>query len=481
MSIGAIVAVVGASLAGALPARSAETPSLRLLTSKGEVTLQRYDRRVYLDLGVLMTPVGGDFEIRVGRSSFGEPIQAAQVDAATGDVIRTLPAELLDGFSGLRRALVVTFRDADGEKVARRRFTLCPNSYERQRLSDQGSDVVRYPYFCATGFPFLRGMVWGIEDHWAVPALGGGDYEGGSATMRVPAGTYTTTVAITRTYADLFAIAEADRLVTLKVTIEKGGHRGKEVYYHRDGSDIYGAGPTEGVPTTTSPDPSALPDLAALPAWSLATSSRNERDYVDFAANVWNAGPGPLVVEGFRRSGTDTMDAYQYFYDPDGNVVGRAPSGTFEYDDRRRHHHWHFEQFAQYSLVDRESAEVVRSGKQAFCIVPTDAVDLTLKGATWTGYSEDGLHTQCGGSSSVWVREHLEPGWGDTYYQGIPGQSLEVTGLPNGWYYIRVHANPTGLLLDADPGNDVEQRMFFLGGEPGARTAVAAPWHGIEA
>jgi hypothetical protein len=38
-----------------------------------------------------------------------------------------------------------------------------------------------------------------------------------------------------------------------------------------------------------------------------------------FSATVWNAGDAPLVVDGFRRPGEDAMDAYQYFFDADGN------------------------------------------------------------------------------------------------------------------------------------------------------------------
>ena len=33
-------------------------------------------------------------------------------------------------------------------------------------------------------------------------------------------------------------------------------------------------------------------------------------------------------------------------------------------------------------------------------------------------------------------------GWGDTYYQYLPGQSFNITGVPNGTYYVRIVANP---------------------------------------
>ena len=38
-----------------------------------------------------------------------------------------------------------------------------------------------------------------------------------------------------------------------------------------------------------------------------------------------------MVVEGFRRSDEDVMDAYQYFHEND-QVVGKSQVGTMEYD-----------------------------------------------------------------------------------------------------------------------------------------------------
>ena len=55
------------------------------------------------------------------------------------------------------------------------------------------------------------------------------------------------------------------------------------------------------------------PDLRALPAWGIMVTGPDEADegggqQLAFSATVWNAGPSPLVVEGFRRSGTNLMD-----------------------------------------------------------------------------------------------------------------------------------------------------------------------------
>jgi hypothetical protein len=173
------------------------------------------------------------------------------------------------------------------------------------------------------------------------------------------------------------------------------------------------------------------------------------------------------------------MDAYQYFIDENGNAVGRKQVGELEFDPRRGHQHWHFLQFAQYTLLDSTGEEVVRSKKQAFCIAHTDVIDLTVPGADWTMEGQR-LHTSCGSPGSLWIRETLGVGWGDTYFQSSPGQAFNITKVPNGWYTVRVEVDPLNVLMQADESNDIEDRLVYIGGKPGRRRVKVAPWHGME-
>ncbi|MFE3828971.1 lysyl oxidase family protein [Streptomyces sp. NPDC059092] len=227
------------------------------------------------------------------------------------------------------------------------------------------------------------------------------------------------------------------------------------------------------------------PDLRALPAWDIAITDGEDgdiagKDYLAFSANVWNAGPAPLVVDGFRSPGKDLMDAYQYFYDADGKQVGYSPSGTMEWDARVGHEHWHFTDFASYRLLGADQKEVVRSGKEAFCLANTDAIDYTVKNANWAPNNTD-LSTACGEQNSISVREVLDVGSGDTYTQYRPGQSFEITDLPNGTYYIEVLANPENRLHETDLSNNVALRKVVLSGKPGARKVTVPPHHLVTA
>ncbi len=221
------------------------------------------------------------------------------------------------------------------------------------------------------------------------------------------------------------------------------------------------------------------PDLRSLPAYGITVSDGYEdvpgKDYLAFSANVWNAGPAKLVVDGFRSPGKELMDAYQYFYDAKGKQVGYTPTGTMEWDPRPGHEHWHFTDFASYRLLKADKKETVRSGKEAFCLANTDAVDYTVKNANWHPENTD-LSTACGQENSISVREVLDVGSGDTYTQDLPGQSFDITNLPNGTYYIQVLANPENRLKETNHKNNSALRKVVLGGKKGART-VKVPAH----
>jgi hypothetical protein len=198
-----------------------------------------------------------------------------------------------------------------------------------------------------------------------------------------------------------------------------------------------------------------------------------------FNATIWDAGPAQFTIEGFRRPHGNVMDAYEYFFDSAGNVVGRAPAGQLEYDNRPGHDHWHLRQLASYTLVGR--SRTIISQKQSFCIAPTDPVDLTVPGAQGAQVSLGFGGTVCDlyQPGAIWVREQLPVGWGDTYMQTVAGQAFDVTNVPNGNYKIVVRVNPLGVLHETSTADDVAARRIRLLGPRGKRRVDVLPWHGI--
>jgi lysyl oxidase len=460
--------VLGVASTGAPAARAASPPSVRLFGSRDRVTVRERTRGVAIDLGVWIASVGGDFEIRLSRPDYRTPVEANQT-TTFGSVVRSIPTEYLDGWNGLDRFLHVSIKDAKGRAVYRDVQTLCPNGWEQDRLDDSGPIDPSYPRFCG-GNPFTRGVVWGIDRGWAVNPLQWLWLPG----RILPAGRYDVRVWIDGVYTDLLQIPAEDAEVRVPLVVEPRSRAAARPARVRPTD----ARPLAAVPEITPPS-YAVPDLAALPAWGISTMRRDGRDHLVFGATVWNAGPSPMTVEGYRRADQDVMDAWQYFTDSSGHVIGKAQAGEMEYDARPGHEHWHFDQFATYALTDATKTDVVRSEKVSFCLAPTDAIDLLVKGAEWSPY-QTGLSSACGEPGSLWVRETLPVGWGDTYVQWLPGQSFDVTDLPNGRYFIRVQVNPLGALVDGTSDDDVSFRRVRLRGRRGDRWVVVPPYETVD-
>lgn len=487
----AAVLAGGTAVASAVP--SAETtarsaafaaaaePPLKLVTASKSVILDRYDDGVYVDLGTHMVAGAKPFELRVKRKSFKDPVVVEQI---VDGKAKALPAGITNKYNGLPGFSRLTITDAKGKKLVDRSQTFCPNSYESARTRPDAPDKSPYPMDCSEN-GFTVSSMWGIQSGWTAPTGENG------TQIKLWMGKYTAKVEIAPKYRALFGIPANQATTTINVTVRKAPEGGHGRVGQRIAAEDKARKAAEPQPKPNAKAPTGKdsvpagpkPDLIALPAWGARISKGEEgtptakNDFLQFAATVYNGGPSTLVLDGYRRQGQDLMDAYQYFYNEKGQQVGHAKTGTMEWDARDGHTHWHFTDFASYRLLKANQTEIVRSQKEAFCLAATDQIDQLAKNANWRPMNTD-LHTACGTYSSLAVREVLDVGAGDTYDQTRPGQSFDITNLPNGTYFIQVLANPEKRLYEANTTNNMALRKVILGGVKGART-VQVPAHDL--
>jgi hypothetical protein len=446
-------------------------PLISVRRADSSVTLPREGKRVTLDLGAYL--VAGDlpFEVRITRPAerpYRSPISATilRPDSAGGDV--TVPSELLGHFGGLPKFASIRLRDEAGTLVFDRTVRFCGSSVTA-RVRPDAPDASPYPMGCRSYNPFTLGSVHGVQSGWAMPVA-----DKWRLGARLAEGAYTATVSITRKFRELLGLPWRSSRTTIQVQVVPGEGCEHCLAPSSPRFERSPSPPNSAVPTAPAPrepvvaaqvEPQdvpaeALPDLRSVPAWAIRVSDDH---FLNFAATVWNAGPSPLVVDGFRRDGEAVMDAFQYFYDTEGVSHGYLPTGTMKWDSRDGHRHWHFTDFARYRLLNANKSAVVRSSKEAFCLANTDVIDYTVPGANWRPENTD-LRTACGEHSSLAVREVLDVGSGDTYFQDLPGQSFDLTGLPPGRYFIEVSANPAGRLVESKRGNNTALRKVRIGG-----------------
>jgi hypothetical protein len=497
LTYGAAAGVLVLTGAGVGIAQAAtDPPPLQFVAATNQVTAERYvygdETYLSFDLGLHVIAGKNPFEIWAKRTGYDKPITAERLVVQNGKQKKVaLPAGMVTDFSGLKDFTTITIKNAAGAVVTSYKTSFCGNSWGSGRTRPDAPATTPYPTQCGDYNPFTLGAVWGVQAGWDstvtdVPRVENFD---------LPNGSYTATATVNPVYQQLFGIPASQSTAQVGVTVVDGdtGEKGLRAAKAADAAES--ANPHAGEQVTAfAPElrapakkPATLkakpvggprPDLRSLPAWGIEASREDGRSYVNFGATVWNAGTSPLVVDGFRRTGTELMDAYQYFFDAKGTQVGSVQAGTMEWDNREGHKHWHFTDFAQYNLLGADQKQVERSGKEAFCLANTDAVDYTIKNAKWRPDNTD-LSTSCGANTTIAVREVLDIGNGDTYGQFRPGQSFDVTDLPNGTYYIQVLANPVNKLAELDTTNNSALRQIILGGTPDNRTVTVPPVNGI--
>src|SRR5262249_40568556 len=140
---------------------------------------------------------------------------------------------------------------------------------------------------------------------------------------KMPDGAYTLTVSIGSAYVKQLQIPaeSASASIALTVKTQKVGQCGplscppphpatREALSERTTPQT-GEGPSADRQTAVDPGEwqhtDGEPDLRALPAHNLSVhhDRRSGRDYLAFSATIWDAGSGPLDLEGFRTGSAE--------------------------------------------------------------------------------------------------------------------------------------------------------------------------------
>ncbi|HJQ07353.1 MAG TPA: hypothetical protein VJ872_18025 [Nocardioides sp.] len=444
---------------------------------------------VYGGFGLRLVNSGGPFELRVTRPDYDNAPQAYE---RIGGVDVALPTDLPVSFNELGSFLSLKFTPlgTNPNKAFFRRIGSCIGQ-QADRVDPAAPAESDYPTQCSYS-PYALGSLMGIQQGYAASVTD----QWGGAPIRVPAGRWQVTMAVAWPWARALDIPAANRTVTSTVVVRRQSGCIVDRVAARGCRAVARTTPRPAQPSGVRPSAqraitagelppgTPLPDLRALPATGFQISPNG--NFLRFSATVWNGGTSPMVVDGFR-TGDLTMDGYQYFFGPDGKQLpDYVKVGTFEWDARPTHLHWHFKSFAAYSLLPlgvtpqpaghAHDVGGVDSRKEAFCLANTDAVDLAGPGADTNPGNTD-LATACGDYTSLSTREVLAAGWGDTYAQFRAGQSFDLRKLPNGCYNVWVEGNPvvnatTGArtLIESDTTNNQAKRRICIGGRTDHRT-----------
>jgi hypothetical protein len=216
------------------------------------------------------------------------------------------------------------------------------------------------------------------------------------------------------------------------------------------------------------------PDLVALALQQddVILTAEGGRRYLRLSTEIANHGHGPLEIfpgtasadcDGDGDPLNDRKAFQRIFGDNDGDGV--FTRGTDQVLLKRfagcslfhaEHDHWHFEEFARYRLVKPKTGRVVASSeKVSFCVRDSINFDAGLPGSPGSIYY---------GSCTQDSITGLSVGWADYYGSTLPGQELDIRGLPDGRYCLRTEADPADRLRESNETNNGRSTLVRITG-----------------
>jgi len=171
-------------------------------------------------------------------------------------------------------------------------------------------------------------------------------------------------------------------------------------------------------------------------------SSTGPVDLLRFSTRTWNLGSEDLHLGA--PGCPEPCDDHPLESCTDPNFICSPAQG---------HNHPHFQNFADYELLDGSGTQVVAVGhKQSACL----------------------RDTICPVKKYACDNQGISAGCADVYGASLGCQYVEITGVPGGEYVLRVTLDPGGRIEETDETNNVATVRVVIPSRPG-ETPLATP------
>lgn len=194
--------------------------------------------------------------------------------------------------------------------------------------------------------------------------------------------------------------------------------------------------------------------MRSLPAEDIHIRQGENGRELRFAAALANFGQGPLVLrpDNERPCPEGQRFASQVIFidgDNDGAFDAEAdtrtetiPAGCMVYHPT--HEHWHFDSSAGYALTAPGTDSPLTShDKVSFCMRDSRR----LPNATL-------VSPQTYGDCERDRIQGISAGWADVYSSDLDGQALDLSGISDGSYCLRLTSDPFDLLQETDDSDN---------------------------
>jgi hypothetical protein len=217
-------------------------------------------------------------------------------------------------------------------------------------------------------------------------------------------------------------------------------------------------GGDNGSSAADEPDPPVgkplLPDLAPSPPQDIQMGRVQGEWHIKFSSILVNLGKGDFVLRATREPGSTWSAEQDVQYSTSGAKPIPVDSPLAWGGDG--HEHWHIQRVASVWLVPLDASGKPASDskeridtKIGFCFY--DFTRLLENGPEEAVYSRE----SCGHEDDTKIGMGLSIGWTDNYVYDLPGQSIDITGLPDGAYRLWTAADEQGWFRETTRKNNV--------------------------
>ena len=226
------------------------------------------------------------------------------------------------------------------------------------------------------------------------------------------------------------------------------------------------------IPTALAAGTPLYPNLKVLPPRDLqldrtdvsVDGSGQIDNVLRFSNTVYNAGEGPLELNGNIDPGTLQGPAIQRVYDTSGGYTDYTV-GLFYY--HAIHNHYHFDDWGQYQLwtkadydkwiaSGRTQGQAKKVGTKTTSCVLDEEFTQSLPATPWPGQY---VSAGCQPDASWHLHMGLSPGWGDTYdyYRYEQWIDLGQDALSDGDWVLRSVADPNNVIYESPGRGDASR------------------------
>jgi hypothetical protein len=240
-------------------------------------------------------------------------------------------------------------------------------------------------------------------------------------------------------------------------------------------------GDDDGIVSIKEPGPPVgepeLPDIAPAAPQDAHISKESGRWHIRFTTSLLNIGDGDFVLRAERGVRAWEVDQ-DVQYSESGAKVYRTPAILLWGGDT--HDHWHVQRIAVGRLVPFEKdgappkeGEGLSDTKIGFCYYDYSRVlDDAPQNVVYSRFG-------CGTQDDTAIGMGLSRGWQDVYPFALPGQSIDVTDVPDGKYRLWIEVDEYKWFKEKRRDNNVSWADLELvtkaNGARDVRNVVASP------